>query len=134
MGGAQAACPMCSRLEGRGSQRSASLNTNRHEPLARIFSAVREVARSRISTNQKRRPSEPRRPFRTIWFRKEGKIKQRGDVRCRGGAKEQETLIHWHFCQNFHSVRSLSVNPTRKHHNLIFSFSFFFCMLPTRKK
>lgn len=131
--GGGAACPMCSRLEGRGSQRSATLNINRHEPLARIFSAAREAAHSQISTNQKRCPSEPRRPVRTAWFRKEGRIKQKGDAGCRGGkAKEQETLIHWHFCRkHFHSVWSLNVNPTWKHHNLLFLldchfFNFYF--------
>lgn len=36
-----------------GSQRSAVLRINRHEPLARMFSAAREEAHSQISTNQK---------------------------------------------------------------------------------
>lgn len=42
-----------------GSQRSAALRINRHEPLAWMFSATREAAHSQISTNQKQRQSEP---------------------------------------------------------------------------
>lgn len=42
-----------------GSQRSAAPGINRHEPLARMFSAAREAAHGQISTNQKQCQSEP---------------------------------------------------------------------------
>lgn len=138
-----AACPMCSRLEGRGSQRSATLNVNRHEPLARVFSAAREAAHSQIIPNQKRCLSEPPRPFRTVWFRARPlehiPAGQRGgedkaERRCwvlRGEGKGTRDINSLALCRkHFHSVWSLNVNPTWKHHNLLFlldcHFLFFF--------
>lgn len=55
----QTACPLVQQTGWLESQRSAALRINRHEPLARMFSAAREAAYGQISTNQKQCHSEP---------------------------------------------------------------------------